>query len=111
MFHVLDAPLIYGDETEIQVLKEAGRTAQSKSYMWAQMTNRSGPDGTGPPIRLFAYSPSRSTEAAERLYVGVRDGTVLMTDGYIVLTPSSGTGANEARYFGTSAIRRVQRCL
>jgi transposase len=82
--HVLDAPLIYGDETEIQVLKEAGRTAQSKSYMWAQMTNRSGPDGTGPPIRLFAYSPSRSTEAAERLYVGVRDGTVLMTDGYEV---------------------------
>ena len=82
--HVLDAPLIYGDETEIQVLKEAGRTAQSKSYMWAQMANRSGPDGTGPPIRLFAYSPSRSTEAAERLYVGVRDGTVLMTDGYEV---------------------------
>lgn len=55
---VLDAPLIFGDETEIQVLKEAGRSAQSKSYMWAQMTDGSGASGTGPPIRLFAYSPS-----------------------------------------------------
>ena len=61
---MLDAPLIFGDETEIQVLKEAGRSAQSKSYMWAQMTERSGPEATGPPIRLFAYSPTRSTQAA-----------------------------------------------
>lgn len=81
---VLDAPLIFGDETEIQVLKEAGRSAQSKSYMWAQMTDGSGASGTGPPIRLFAYSPSRSTEAAQRLYVGVREGGVLMSDGYEV---------------------------
>lgn len=81
---VLDAPLIFGDETEIQVLKEAGRSAQSKSYMWAQMTDGSGACGTGPPIRLFAYSPSRSTEAAQRLYVGAREGGVLMSDGYEV---------------------------
>ena len=81
---VLDAPLIFGDETEIQVLKEAGRSAQSKSYMWAQMTEGSGTAGTGPPIRLFAYSPSRSTEAAQRLYIGAREGGVLMTDGYEV---------------------------
>lgn len=81
---VLDAPVIFGDETEIQVLKEAGRSAQSKSYMWAQMTDRSGVSGTGPPIRLFAYSPSRSTEAAQRLYAGAREGCVLMSDGYEV---------------------------
>ncbi|MBS3998684.1 MAG: IS66 family transposase [Hydrogenophaga sp.] len=81
---LLDAPLIFGDETEVQVLKEAGRSAQSKSYMWAQMTNGSGACGTGPPIRLFAYSPSRSTEAAQRLYVGAREGGVLMSDGYEV---------------------------
>ena len=81
---VLDAPVIFGDETEIQVLKETGRSAQSKSYMWAQMTDRSGVSGTGPPIRLFAYSPSRSTEAAQRLYVGAREGGVLMSDGYEV---------------------------
>lgn len=79
---LLEAPLIYGDETEIQVLKEAGRKAQTKSYMWAQMTERSGAQGTGPPIRLFAYTPSRSTEASLRLYAGVSSGSVLMTDGY-----------------------------
>ena len=56
--HLLASPLIYGDETMVQVLKEKGKAAQSKSYMWAQMTHASGPDGTGPPIRLFAYSPS-----------------------------------------------------
>ncbi len=79
---LLEAPLIYGDETEIQVLKEPGRKAQTKSYMWAQMTERSGADGTGPPIRLFAYAPSRGTQASLRLYAGVREGGVLMTDGY-----------------------------
>ena len=81
---MLDAPLIFGDETQIQVLKEAGKSAQSKSYMWVQMTEGSGPEGTGPPIRLFAYSPSRSTEAAQHLYAGVREGAVLITDGYEV---------------------------
>jgi transposase len=79
---LLESPLICGDETEIQVLKEPGRTAQAKSYMWVQMTERSGVDGTGPPIRLFAYSPSRSTATAKQLYAGVRRGAVLMTDGY-----------------------------
>jgi len=88
---VLDAPVIFGDETEIQVLKEAGRSAQSKSYMWAQMTDRSGVSGTGPPIRLFAYSPSRSTEAAQRLYAGAREGCVLMSDGYEVYNKIAST--------------------
>ena len=80
--HLLEAPVVFGDETVVQVLKEPGKTAQSKSYMWAQMTQASGRDGTGPPIRLFAYSPSRSTLAAQQLYAGVRVGGVLMTDGY-----------------------------
>jgi transposase len=79
---LLESPIICGDETEIQVLKEAGRTAQAKSYMWVQMTERSGVNGTGPPIRLFAYSPSRSTATAKELYAGVRRDAVLMTDGY-----------------------------
>jgi transposase len=81
---VLDSPLVFGDETELQVLKEPGRTAQAKSYIWAQMTDGSGRDGTGPPIRLFAYSPSRSTKTAMELYAGIRQDAVLMTDGYEV---------------------------
>jgi transposase len=79
---MLAAPIVHGDETELQVLKEPGRKAQAKSYLWAQMTEASGEDGTGPPIRLFAYSPSRSTEAARTLYAGMRRGGVLMSDGY-----------------------------
>ena len=79
---MLDSPLVYGDETEVQVLKEAGRAAQSKSYMWVQMTEACGPMGTGPPIRLFAYSPSRGLDAARNLYAGLREGGALMTDGY-----------------------------
>ena len=81
---LLDAPLVFGDETELQVLKEPGRAAQTKSYVWAQMTDGSGREGTGPPIRLFSYTPSRSTATALGLYAGIRQGAVLMTDGYDV---------------------------
>ena len=80
--HLLESPLLYGDETQIQVLKEPGKTAQSKSYIWVQMAQGSGADGTGPPIRLFGYAPSRSTSAAQILYAGMRPGAVLMSDGY-----------------------------
>ncbi|MCX5545887.1 transposase, partial [Paraburkholderia sp. CNPSo 3076] len=31
---LLSQPLIHGDETTVQVLKEPGRSAQSKSYAW-----------------------------------------------------------------------------
>jgi transposase len=79
---LLDSFIVHGDETEVQVLKEPGRKAQAKSYMWVQMTQASGEDGTGPPIRLFGYSPSRSTHAARTLYEGLRPGGVLMSDGY-----------------------------
>jgi transposase len=79
---LLEAPLVFGDETEVQVLKEAGRAAQAKSFMWVQITEASGTTGTGPPIRLFAYSQSRSMGTAKHLYEGMREGGVLMTDGY-----------------------------
>ena len=32
--HILQQPVIGMDETTVQVLKEPGKTAQSKSYMW-----------------------------------------------------------------------------
>ena len=79
---LLDSSIVHGDETEVQVLKEPGRKAQAKSYMWVQMTEASGPEGTGPPIRLFGYAPSRSTQTARALYEGMRAGGVLMSDGY-----------------------------
>jgi len=82
--YLLDSPITFGDETRVQVLKEPGRAAQTQSFMWAQMTDGSGPIGTGPPIRLFGYSPSRSAGAAQDLYAGIRVGSVLMSDGYEV---------------------------
>lgn len=74
--HLLEADLVLGDETVIQVLKEPGRAAQSKSCLWAQMT------GSGPPIRLFAYAPGRGGGQASLLYAVIKAGAVLMSDGY-----------------------------
>lgn len=48
--------------------------------MWAQIN---GP-GTGPPVRLFAYAPVRGAVHAEKLYVSIRPGATLVTDGYEV---------------------------
>lgn len=76
--HLLDADLIHADETTIQVLKEPGKKAQTKSYLWAQAT------GSGPPIRLFGYAPGRGSTHAETLYAGIKSGAVLMSDGYDV---------------------------
>jgi len=83
--HLLEADLILGDETVIQVLKESGRAAQSKSYLWAQMT------GSGPPIRLFSYAPGRSGQQAQALYDGIKPGAVLMSDGYEVYNAIAAT--------------------
>ena len=74
--HLLDADVIHADETTIQVLKEPGRKAQSKSYLWAQVT------GSGPPIRLFGYAPGRGSAHADHLYAGIKPGAALMSDGY-----------------------------
>lgn len=72
---LLESAVIHMDETPVQVLKEAGRTAQSQSYMWVQ---RSGPPDR--PVVLFDYDPSRSGRVPQRLLAGWRG--YLMTDGY-----------------------------
>ncbi|MEZ0604613.1 IS66 family transposase [Paraburkholderia sp. IW21] len=72
---LLDADVIYCDETTFQVLKEEGRKPQTKSYLWAQMT------GSGTPIRCFAYTAGRGAKLADKLFAGIRKGAVL-TDGY-----------------------------
>ena len=74
--HLLDSEIVFGDETVVQVLKEPGRAAQTKSYMWVQM------NGSGPPVRLFSYAPGRGTQHGADLWAGIRHGAVLMTDGY-----------------------------
>jgi transposase len=63
------------DETTVQVLKEAGRRAQSQSYLWVQ---RGGPPEQ--PIILFDYDPSRGQAVPMNLLEGFQG--YLQTDGY-----------------------------
>lgn len=69
-------PLIHGDETFVQVLKEEGRQAQDTSYMWAY---RSGQDSEE-PIVLFDYQPGRGQKYPQA-FLGDYRG-LLMSDGY-----------------------------
>ena len=39
-------------------------------------------NGTGPPVVLFGYSPSKSTGQAIERYAGIKQGAALMSDGY-----------------------------
>lgn len=66
------------DETPIQVLKEEGRRAQSKSYFWLV---RTGEDGLN-PIILYNYTPTRAGENAKQFLKGIEPGFYLMADGY-----------------------------
>jgi transposase len=59
---LLDSFYVACDETHTQVLKEAGRTAESKSWMWV----RCKPSGQN-KIVLFDYDPHRSSEVAKKL--------------------------------------------
>jgi transposase len=54
---LLKRDIMAADETPLQVLHEAGRKAQTKSYMWLY---RSGRDG--PHIVLYDYQETRSGE-------------------------------------------------
>ena len=72
---LLDYDVIQMDETPVQVLKEAGRRAQSKSYLWVQ---RGGPPAGR--VILYDYDASRSGAVPQRLLAGYSG--YLQTDGY-----------------------------
>ena len=63
------------DETTVQVLKEDGRAAQTKSRMWVR---RGGPPDK--PVILFNYEPTRSGKIAWRLTEDFKG--YLQSDGY-----------------------------
>lgn len=68
--------VLHGDETTLQVLKEPGKTAQQKSYMWLYRT--SGNAET--PIVLYEYQPDREGKHPETF---LRDWKgYLHADGY-----------------------------
>lgn len=69
-------PLIHGDETTVQVLKETDKAATSTSYMWAY---RSGKESRE-PIVLLDYQPGRG-QIHPRAFLGDYRG-IVMSDGY-----------------------------
>lgn len=79
-FHreLLKRKFLMMDETPIQVLKENGRKAQSKSYFWLI---RTGEDGLN-PIVLYNYTPTRAGNNAEEFLKGMEPGFYLMADGF-----------------------------
>ncbi len=72
---LLSYDILQMDETTVQVLKESGRKAQSKSYLWLQ---RGGPPAH--PVVLYHYDPGRGAGVAKRLLEGFKG--YLQTDGY-----------------------------
>jgi len=72
---ILSGPLINIDETPFQVLKEPGKTSQSKSYMWIFR----GGTLERPGI-LFEYHPTRAGDVAAAFLKGYKG--VVQTDGY-----------------------------
>jgi transposase len=72
---LLSYDIVQMDETPVQVLKEAGKRAQSRSYLWLQ---RGGPPDH--PVVLYHYDPGRGAGVAQRLLAGFKG--YLQTDGY-----------------------------
>ncbi|WP_444546276.1 IS66 family transposase [Aliivibrio fischeri] len=73
---LLKEPVIHGDETTLQVLKEPNKKAESKSYLWAYAS----PEHSLTPVTLFEYQPGRAHNYPKQFldkYAGS-----MMTDGY-----------------------------
>lgn len=73
--HLLKQDIAYADETTLQVLREPGRAAESKSYLWLY---RTGP--YSPSIVLYDYQETRAGEHPSRFLEGFAG--YLHTDGY-----------------------------
>ncbi|AHM55814.1 transposase [Peptoclostridium acidaminophilum DSM 3953] len=67
--------ILHADETTLQVLREPGRSADSKSYMWLYRTGRDGP-----PIILYDYRTTRAGKHPANFLTGFKG--YLQTDGY-----------------------------
>jgi transposase len=74
---LLLAEIINADETELQVLKEPGRNAKTKSYMWLYRTGSYAEH----PIVLYEYQPGRGSKYPLNFLAGFKG--YLQTDGYV----------------------------
>lgn len=74
--HLIKERYLQGDETPYQVLKEPGKKATSKSYIWLARTIGHAKH----QIVYYHYAPSRAGKVAQELYSGFAG--VLQCDGY-----------------------------
>ena len=68
--------VLHADETTLQVLREPGKSAQSKSYMWLYRTGKHAAQ----PMILYKYKPDRKAANAEKFLEGFSGW--LHADGY-----------------------------
>lgn len=73
---LLTHEVLHADETTLQVLKEPGKTAQSKSYMWLYRTSGDAHH----PIVLYEYQPDRKATRPQEFLKDFRG--YLHADGY-----------------------------
>jgi transposase len=73
--HIRGHDIVQMDETPVQVLKEPGKVAQSKSYMWVM---KGGPPAQ--PAIVYHYDPSRTQSVPMQLLPDYHG--YLQTDGY-----------------------------
>lgn len=73
--HLLGQEVLHADETSLQVLREPGKSAETKSYLWLYRTGR-----MGPPIVLYDYQPTRGGENPRNFLNGFSG--YLHVDGY-----------------------------
>jgi transposase len=75
--NLLARDVLAADETTVQVLQEPGRDAETKSYMWLYRTG----GGADPPIVLFDYQKTRSSDHPKEFLQGFEG--YLQVDGYV----------------------------
>ncbi|MDO4546347.1 MAG: IS66 family transposase [Bacillota bacterium] len=72
-----EADILHADETEVQVLREPGRAAASKSYMWVYASGK-----YEDPCYVYEYAPGRGAVYPKKFLNGFSG--YLQTDGYSV---------------------------
>ncbi|WP_422393123.1 IS66 family transposase [Neomoorella thermoacetica] len=72
--YLLQKDILHADETTLQVLREPGREAATKSFLWLYRTGR------GPSIVLYDYQTTRASKHPRRFLAGFKG--YLHVDGY-----------------------------
>jgi transposase len=80
---LISRDVLHADETVLQVLKEPGKTPQSKSYMWLYRTS----GDTDRPIVLYDYQADRRQERPQKFLEHFNG--YLHTDGYTEYSEAS----------------------